>query len=61
MASLTVVSVSTELELLGLASRLRAASAFAICSMTPLDTDMSVLGCAFLAASSACVAPSAAQ
>ncbi len=56
MASLTFDSASTELEVVGLPSRLRAASAFAICSSTPLDMVMSVRGFAFLAASSACAA-----
>ena len=56
MASLTFVSVSTELELVGLPSRLRAASACAICSKTPLEMVISVRGCDFLAASSACAA-----
>ena len=58
MASLTFVSASTELELVGLPSRLRAASAFAICSKTPLDMVISVRDSNrfFLAASSACAA-----
>ncbi len=56
MASLTFDSASTELELAGLPSRLRAASAFAICSKTPLEMVISVRGFAFLAASSACAA-----